>query len=214
MKSRRTVSPKWIVTGMALLLAAAPALARTSFDFLFSTASVTNDHQLFLNLAVSNSGYGRAALEPVLPRVRDVDDLPVILFVAEQCGRPPEYIVDLRSRGLSWSVIFSQLRVSPDALFVGIDRDPGPPYGRAWGYWRRDRSISRLSDGDVRQLVEVQVGSRSAGAPPYELAQAHRRGQSIPTYVAEKHGRPYGKEKSRGSAGHGRGEHIHGQEKD
>ena len=165
---------------------------------------------MFLNLAVSNSGYGRAALEPVLPRIQNFDeDLPVVLFVAQQCGRPPEYIVDLRSRGLSWSVILTKVHVSPDALFVGIDRDPGPPYGRAWGSWRRHRSATYLSDDDIRQLVQVQIGSRCARTSAYELAHAHSRGRSIPTYVAERHGRNYGRhgseDRERHDWGHGHG---------
>ena len=195
----------WLVAG------AAPAAAGTSFEFLFSTDRVSNDHQLFLNLAVSSSGYDRAVLEPVLPRIQYVEvDLPVVLFVARQCGQPVETIVDLRSRGLTWAVIFTQLHVSPDVLFVGIDRDPGPPYGKAWGYWKKNGSTNGLSDEDFRGLVQVQLGSRWAGASPYELAHARSQGKSVVTFVADKHGRPFqgeghGKEKGNGKPkGHGR----------
>ena len=200
--------------GMAAMLVAgaAPAAAGTSFEFLFSTNRVSNDHQLFLNLAVSNSGYDRAVLEPVLPRIQYVEvDLPVVLFVARQCGQPVDVIVDLRARGNSWSVIFTQLHVAPDVLFVGIERDPGPPYGKAWGHWKQNRSKVQLSDDDVRGLVQVQMGSRWAGASPYELARARSQGKSVVTYVADKHGRPFqgggqGKEKGNGKQkGHGRG---------
>ena len=187
-----------------LVASAAPATVGTSFEFLFSTERVSNDHQLFLNLAVSNSGYDRAVLEPVLPRIQYVEvDLPVILFVARQCGQPVEAIVDLRARGLAWSVIFTQVHVSPDVLFVGIDQDPGPPYGKAWGYWKKNGSAKGLSDEDVRGLVQVQMGSRWAGASPYELAQARSQGKSVVTFVADKHGRPFqggdhGKDKGKG----------------
>jgi hypothetical protein len=189
-------------------LAAAPARGATSFEFLFSTDRVSNDHQLFLNLAVSNSGYDRAVLEPVLPRIHSVEvDLPVVLFVAQQCGRPVDYVVDLRARGLSWSAIFTQLNVRPDVLFVGIDRDPGPPYGKAWGYWRKNPQSIRLSDDDIRGLVQVQMGSRWAGASPYDLAHARSQGKAVVTFVADKHGRPY---RDEGGAGKGAG---HGKEK-
>src|SRR5215475_12834931 len=57
----------WLVAG------AAPAAAGPSFEFLFNPNRVSNDHQLFLNLAVSNSGYDRAVLEPVLPRIQNVE---------------------------------------------------------------------------------------------------------------------------------------------
>jgi hypothetical protein len=195
----------WLVAG------AAPAAAGTSFDFLFSTDRVTNDHQLFLNLAVSNSGYDRAVLEPVLPRIQYVEvDLPVVLFVAQHCGQPVQAVVDLRAQGLSWSVIFTQLHIAPDVLFVGIDRDPGPPYGKAWGHWKQSPSAVQLSDDDVRGLVQVQMGSRWAGASPYELARVRSQGKSVVTFVADKHGRPFqgggqGKAKDHGKQnGHGR----------
>ena len=77
---------------LALALCAIPGAARagTSFDFLFSMDRVSNDNQFFLNVAVDNYGYNRRELEPVLPRLRYVEaDLPVVIFLAHECGRPP-----------------------------------------------------------------------------------------------------------------------------
>jgi hypothetical protein len=209
------------VWALALLgvIAAGPgtAMASTSFEFLFSTGRVTDDHQLFLNLAVTNSGFPRAEIEPVLPRIQYVEmDLPVVLFVAQQCGRPPDYVVNLRAQGLSWSVIFTQLNISPQVLFAGIDQDPGPPYGKAWGYWRKNPSSLTLNDEDIRGLVEIQMGSRWAGSSPYELARARSQGKSVVTLVADKHGRPYhggGADKGEKGKGHGK-DHGHGHGND
>jgi len=179
---------------VALVLCAAPAPARagTSFDFLFSMDRVSNDNQYFLNVAVSNYGYDRVVLEPVLPRLRYVEaDLPVVLFLADECGRPPGYIVDLRARGLSWAVIFTRVGVPYDRLFVGIRNDPGPPYGNAWGHWKRDRRGVRLSDNEISGLVQVQIGARAARMGPYEMARARGQGRPVAYWVAEKKGRPY-----------------------
>lgn len=204
-------------TAAMIAAAARPALAGASFDFLFNVNSVSNDDQLFLNLTVSNYGYDRAALEPVLPRLRNVEvDLPVVLFLAKESGRPVDFIVGLRVRGLAWSAIFTELRLRPDVLFVGIDRDPGPPYGRAWGYWRKHPRELRLADADVAGLVQVQLGSRVAGRSAFELARARGRGQRVAFLVAEKHGRPYkaakaGKDDRGQGRGHGPGKpHGHG----
>jgi len=195
---------------LALVLCAAPVPARagTSFDFLFSMDRVSNDNQYFLNVAVSNYGYDRVALEPVLPRLRYVEaDLPVVLFLANECGRPPEYIVDLRSRGLSWSVIFTRVGVRSDVLFAGIDRDPGPPYGNAYGYWRRNPRGVRLSDSDISGLVQVQIGARAARMRPYEMARARGQGRPVAFYVAEKRGRPYHGGRRGNDEREGRGRH-------
>jgi len=183
---------------------------------------VSNDRQMFLNVAVSNYGYDRVALEPVLPRLQYVDtELPVVLFLAHECGRPPGYIVDLRARGLAWSVIFTRAGVRPDVLFEGIDRDPGPPYGHAWGYWRKNPRGVRLSDNDIAGLVQVQIGARTARLAPYEVARARGRGTPVEVMVAEKRGRPYHADHGRNDEhrekgrGHDRGQgHDHGQHHD
>jgi hypothetical protein len=183
-----------VLVALVLCAAPAPALARSgaSFDFLFNMDRVSNDNQYFLNVAVSNYGYDRVVLEPVLPRLRYVEaDLPVVLFLADECGRPPEYIVDLRARGLSWAVIFNRVEVPYDRLFVGIRNDPGPPYGNAWGHWRRDRRGVRLSDSDISGLVQVQIGARAARMRPYEMARARGQGRPVAYVVAEERGRPY-----------------------
>ena len=171
-----------------------PVFADTSFDFLFNVRSVSNDDQYFLNLAVSHYGYDRLSLEPIVPRLRDVEtDLPVVLFLADQSGRPPAAAVDLRARGLSWAVIFTRLDLAPDVLFVGMSQDPGPPYGRAWGHWKRNRRNVRLSDSDITGLVQIQIGSRCSGLAPDEMARARGRGRAVSDLVADSQGRPYRK---------------------
>jgi hypothetical protein len=165
---------------------ATPAAA--SFDFLFSASHVSNDDQLFLNLTVSNYGYPRTVVEPLLPRIAYVEaDLPVILFLARQSGRPPAFFVDLRAGGASWSVVFAKARIPMDVLFVGIDRDPGPPYGKAWGYWRKHGRGSALSDADIQGLARVQVGGRISGLATYDLARGG--GDNVAVRVADKKGR-------------------------
>ena len=191
------------------------ALAGTSFDFLFSMDRVSNDNQYFLNVAVSNYGYDRVALEPVLPRLTYVEaDLPVVMFLAHECGRPPATIVDLRARGMSWSMVFSRVGVPYDTLFYRIDRDPGPPYGNAWGYWRKNPRGVRLSDSDIRGLVQVQIGARAARMAPYEMARARGQGRPVYVVVAEEKGRPYHRGKhDKESHGH-KSHHGHGPHDD
>lgn len=178
---------------MALCLAGwgSPARADTSFDFLFSMERVSDDRQYFLSLAVSDYGYSRQVLEPVLPRLRHLEaDLPVVLFLARASGKPVDLIVGWRSEGLGWSVIFGRAGVPLGVLFAGIDRDPGPPYGKAWGHWKKDPRGARISDGDIAALAQIQVGSRVTGLAPLALARQQGRGRSVAAAVAEKKGRP------------------------
>lgn len=187
---------------LSLSLLARPASAGSSFEFLWNSSSVDDDDEWFLHLAVNNYGYPRTVIEPVVPRLRYVEaDLPVVLFLAHQSGRPVDFIVNLRSEGLGWSVIFTRVGVPYDVLFVGIDRDPGPPYGKAWGHWKKQRKHFRPSDDVICGLVNVQTAHRVTGLSSFDVARARGHGKSFASVVAEKKGRP----RHDGSSGKGNG---------
>jgi len=189
---RSGVSRILLTAALALCAASTSARASTSFEFLFSTSHVHNDSQFFLNLAVADSGFSRPALEPYLPRLRYLEsDLPVVLYLARTSGRSVEFIIGLRSQGLAWSVILDRCHVAPDVLFVGIDRDPGPPYGNAWGYWKKQGRRVRLSDNDIAGLVHVQYGSRWLSTGTYDLAHNGGGRKQVVSLVANKQGHRY-----------------------
>jgi hypothetical protein len=50
--------------------------------------------------------------------------------------------------------------VPVDVWFVPVRRDPGPPYGKAYGHWKKHHknpSAVRLTDADVGNLVAVRM---------------------------------------------------------
>jgi hypothetical protein len=176
----------------AVLAATGSPASAGSFDFLFSLNHVHNDTQYFLNLAVSNSGFPQPVIEPLLPRVRYVEtDLPVLLYLQHASGWPLPQLVDLRARGASWSVIFTHVGVPQAVLFEGIPDDPGPPYGHAWGYWKKNPRGARLQDRDVCELVRIQMASQWVGIRQADLARGYAQGITAPVYVADKKGRPW-----------------------
>ena len=180
--------------GLAVLLlaGAAPVKAFTQYDYLFDPGAVRNDNQMFLNLTVTDSGVARVTLEPLLPRIRSVDsDLPVMLFLSRQTGRPVDSIVDLRSRGYTWARIFNDLGLRYDPLFADFSGDPGPRYRTVWTTWRTRPTALRLSDYQVRDLVQVQYGHRLASVPVVEVIRARDRGRTPVVFVAERRGRTY-----------------------
>ena len=198
---------------VVICLATVPsALAYEPFDYLYDVGAVRSDHQYFLNLAVDNFGYTRADLDPVLPRLRSVDtDLPVAMFLAHQSGEPISAIAGLRAQGNSWSAISGRLRVAPSVMFAGIERDPGPPYGKAWGYWKKNPKTVRLSDNDIAGLVQIQVGSRWARMSPYEMARARGQGKKVSVLVGEKKGRPWKANKPQNAGKQGPGQDSKGK---
>ena len=209
------------VSVSAVVAAARPATAG-SFDFLFGMDQVHNDTQYFLNLAVSNYGYQRPVLEPLLPRVRYVEsDLPVLLYLQQASGWPLANLVELRAQGSSWSVIFTRVGVPQAVLFEGIPEDPGPPYGNAWGYWKKNPRGARLRDHDVCDLVRIQMASQWVGIRQGDLARGYSKGITAPIYVADRKGRPWrdagqaaahaGNQGNHGDQGRHGGGHGHGK---
>lgn len=194
-----------LVLAAALASGTASAARRASHDYLFDMNRVSNDGQMFLNLTVARYGPERAVLEPLLPRLRNLDeDLPVVLFLGHKSYTPLPEIVALRARGFSWSVIFGKVEVPVAVLFRGIKEDPGPPYGKAWGYWKKNPKSVRLSDTEISGLAIVQIGARWARMSPLELARARGQGKKVAVLVAAKKGRPY--QAARAEQGQGRGQ--------
>ena len=181
-----------------LSLSGSATLAATYFDVAVGVR-VNEDSRIFLNL--TNHTWRPATPTNIIRRCEDPeDDFPVIAFLAYHSHRSPAYILSLREAGYEWSDIFFHLNVSPRVLFVGIDRDPGPPYGKAWGRYRRDRyshdrgrSRYRLSDRDVVALVKIQTAARHFGTSAYAVIDAQDGGRRVDAYAAnrwrERHGR-------------------------
>ena len=200
-----------------------PALSLASASFFWAGVNydvsvglpVGDDSKVFLN--ITNEYY--APPQPVATALvrrcpHPEDDYPTVLFLAQASGRPPGEILDLRLRGESWSAIMVRERVPPSALFVGIDRDPGPPYGHAWGYWRsHPRGRFAIEDHEFVELTKLQVASRYYHAPPCDVAAERRRGGSIERYAADRHrehehgGHGERHEDHGGGHGEGRGPH-------
>jgi len=185
------------------------AAADASLSFLFDPSSAGDDSQYFLSLAVTNAGYPRSVIEPLVPRIAVVEsDLPVVLFLARRCDCPPDRIVVLREQGLQWGVIFQRVGVPIDVLFTGMDRDPGPPYGHAWGYWRKHGRRSVFGDPDVVSLVELQTARAITGRPVVEIVRLRGSGRSTAWVVAESRDRHERHEAQREAHGE-RSDHGH-----
>src|SRR5262249_4355894 len=129
-----------------------------------------------------------------------VDDYPVIMLLARASRRPADEILRMRLDYLSWSDIMMRMHVSPSVLFVGLNRDPGPPYRRAWGYWKKHPRGDGYDfrDRDIVELAKLQVASGHQRVSPYAvISDRNKGGWSTEEYVAEKnHGRYAGKKKS------------------
>jgi len=107
-----------------------------------------------------------------------------------------------------------------------MDRDPGPPYGHAWGYWKKHAhdgdARTALSDAQIVDLAKLQIVSGYYHVSPYSVIAERQRGSTIERYavahgrpsgaVGAKQGHPAGHEKGHGhDEGHGH-DHGHGHD--
>jgi len=137
---------------LALMLSPDRAQAQTAV----SVAAQIGD----FHLAVSNY-YHVPEREVLVIRERRVsdDELPVVLFVAQRARVSPMQIVDLRVRGLSWWDISARFGIGPEVYYVPMTVAPGPPYGRAYGHYKKPKhqwNTIVLSDADVVNLVHLR----------------------------------------------------------
>lgn len=136
--------------------------ARAGVDIdLRANVPIGDDSQLFFGISSQYYDHDRQEVERWGRDCRDPDDLAVLLFLARRSGRPPAELMAWRHRGLTWWQIGLRLNVPVDVWFVDVSYNPGAPYGRAYGYWRRWRHDHRrtfvLSDRQARDLVAVRM---------------------------------------------------------
>jgi hypothetical protein len=172
----------------ALVPCAAPCRAGVSYDVSVGLP-IGDDAKVFLN--VTNEYYAppqEVATVLVQRCPNPEDDYPTVLFLAHASGRPPAQILDMRLRGMAWSDIMFGLRLSPSILFVGFDRDPGPPYGRAWGYWRQHpRGRLVIADREFVEFTKLQVAAGYYHVRPWDVVAERKRGVTIEHFAAERH---------------------------
>ena len=110
-------------------------------------------------------------------RISD-NDLPVVFFIAREARVPPSRVIALRQAGRSWWDISVRFGLRPDVYYVPIAIDPGPPYGRAYGHYKKPRNQWRtivLTDADVVNMVHLRFLSEHYGVPAERVIQV--RGQ-------------------------------------
>ncbi len=107
-----------------------PAAAQVSVGF-----SVDNGRLESFHMAVGNY-YHVAPREVVVIHDRGIpeEEVPVVFFIAHRTHYSPDAIIQMRLRGESWEDISSRCGLDPDECYGPVVT--GPPYGKAWGYYR------------------------------------------------------------------------------
>jgi hypothetical protein len=188
------------LAAVAIAVCASIATARaTPFSDATLHLGLHDDERVFLNVT---NDYFRpppaVALDLVQRLPSPVDDYPVLLLMARASKRLPLDILRMRLDYLSWSDIMFRVNASPAVLFTGLDRDPGPPYGKAWGYWKKHPRGERfeIRDRDFAELAKLQVAAGYHKVSPYTIVAERKRGVTVEQFVAGKNRGKYPKDKS------------------
>ena len=114
------------------------------------------------------------------------EELPVIFFLATRARVAPGIIIDLRRRGLSWLDITLHFGLGPEIYYVPVqDAKVGPPYGKAYGYYKKHPKHEwgkiALADDDVVNLVNLKFISEYHGYAPENVMKMRAEGKDFIT---------------------------------
>jgi hypothetical protein len=88
------------------------------------------------------------------------DEMPVVLHVAAKARVEPEKLVEMRLKGQSWADISLKFGLGAEIFHVPLEKDPGPPYGKAYGYFKKHPKSEwnkiKLSDDEIKSMVNLQ----------------------------------------------------------
>ncbi len=141
-----------------------------------------DDVQVYLHASNVSYPAPRAHVQEVFSQMTAPDqDYPVLAFIAHRVGVDIRMVWSYRQSRHSWSEVMAHFGVKPNALFVHeLPRDPGPPYGKAWGHWRKrgnKMKTRHLSDDDVRFWVGIRTVSDYSGMSPTATWERHEDGE-------------------------------------
>jgi len=202
---------KRILASAVLILVLGGVDARAGLDVRFGAeVPVGDDADLYFSISSRYFDRDQRVVEDWGRRCfRDPDDLAVALFLSRHCDQDPEYFFSLRQQGVGWFEISNRCRVPVDVYFMPLDRDPGPPYGKAYGHWkkhRHDRKYAmRLDDADIRNLVAVRMAHEYYGVSVEEAMRWRSSGHDVRRVMAGEYRKRHAEQGNRGKGGDDRG---------
>lgn len=155
----KTRSINALLCATLLMGGATPALAGLDID-LGASVSIGNHTDLYFAISSRYFDEKPEVVERWGRHCPNPDDLAVALFLRKHSGHSLDSIFSLRGDGLSWWKISVKFGVPADVFFVPVKSKPGPPYGKAYGHWKkhkRNRQALLLSDAEVGHLVAVRM---------------------------------------------------------
>lgn len=108
----------------------------------------------------------------------DETDLVVALQLAKVSGIDLQVILGWRQKDVSWYDITRKCNQHADIYYVDLGSDPGPPYGRAVGHWKKNpRKDIVLSDEEIRAFAVLRAMSEYTGQSASHILAERKQGR-------------------------------------
>jgi hypothetical protein len=113
------------------------------------------------------------------------EELPVVFFLAKHAQVSPGVIIKLRLGGMTYMEICLKHGLTAEVFYVPMKRTPGPPYGKAYGHFKKkkknDWGTIRFTDIEIANFVNLKFISSHYGYSPDEVAKMRANGTSFVT---------------------------------
>jgi len=111
-------------------------------------------------------------------KIKD-DELPVLFHLSARAKVKPEAVMELRAKGMTWAQVTQHLGLGADIYHVPLKVDPGPPYGNAYGHFKKRKrsewNTIVLADADIVNLVNLRFMAEHHGLSPDEAVKIRAR---------------------------------------
>lgn len=185
-----------VAVGLLVMAPHAAAAVSVNLDVLWNP-NPDDSRQVALHVSNAVFPIPREEVGQVFSRIpNQYDDYPVLAFVCHYGHVSPEIVWEYKSKGHKWAVVMAHFGIDPDMLFVALPRDPGPPYGNAYGYWKKQGRaipVDRISNDDVRFWVRLQTTAAYMAVQPARVMEWRDSGKQFDQIsqarYREKHGK-------------------------
>ena len=223
----KRLSRWFLLSVISVSLFGTASVANAGVDVSFGVrVPIQNDGDLFFNISSRYFDRPVYVVDTWGRRFSNPDDLAVFLHICKYSRVGPDAVYAYRRQGMSWFDVGMRVGVPVETWYVPMAHQPGPPYGKAYGYWDKHRRNPnyrvRLTDRQTRDLTAVRMAHEYYGVSPQVAMDWRRNGDRVNTIMTREYRTRHNKhdrghdgdwDDDRGGNHGGRGQ-GHGKDKD
>lgn len=116
------------------------------------------------------------------------EELPIFFLIVREARVEPDLIIRYRKIGYSWFDIMIRFGLRPERVFERYIVVDGPPYGKAWGYYKKHpRKVLIIRDPDIIELSNIKFISDYYNERPERIVEIKRKYKSYVDLQREMH---------------------------